>query len=142
MSVAKVKLASLPPSVRAKLGKRPRASKVSDAIKGELRKAREAEARRLFFRMLAIARLPEPETEVSFHPSRKWRFDYAWPAAKIALEVEGGVWTQGRHTRGSGFVKDMDKYNAAAVLGWRVLRVMPDRLTGLATEQMLRRVLK
>lgn len=72
-----------------------------------------------------IAGLPVPVAEHKFHPTRKWRFDYAWPDRLVALEVEGGVWAQGRHTRGSGFVKDMEKYNAAAALGWRVLRALP-----------------
>lgn len=67
--------------------------------------------------------------------------DYAWPQWKIALEVEGAVWVQGRHTRGSGFVKDMEKYNAAAVLGWRVVRCTPQTVTSAATIEMLRKLL-
>ena len=66
--------------------------------------------------------------ELQFHTSRKWRFDYAIAAYKIAIEVEGGVWTQGRHTRGSGFIGDMEKYNSATALGWKVLRVTPENL--------------
>lgn len=66
--------------------------------------------------------------EYRFHPTRRWRFDYAIPSHKIAIEVEGGVWIQGRHTRGSGFIKDMEKYNAAAALGWRLIRVTPQNL--------------
>lgn len=56
---------------------------------------------------------------------RKWRFDYAIPEAKIAIEIEGGVWIGGRHVRPRGFLNDMEKYNRAAVLGWRVIRVTP-----------------
>jgi len=66
--------------------------------------------------------LPEPEREYQFHPKRKWRFDFAWPGIKLAAECEGGTWNRGRHTRGSGFEKDCEKYNAAVLLGWRVLR--------------------
>ena len=51
--------------------------------------------------------------EYRFHKTRKWRFDYALPSFKIALEVEGGVWSQGRHTRPKGFLGDIDKYNMA-----------------------------
>lgn len=76
--------------------------------------------------------------EFRFHPERKWRFDYALPAHKIALEVEGGVWTQGRHTRGQGFLGDVEKYNAAALLGWRVFRTTPSALYSRATIEMLR----
>ena len=64
----------------------------------------------------------EFETEYKFHPERKWRFDFAFPKDKIAIEVEGGLFTQGRHTRGRGYIQDMQKYNAATILGWRVLR--------------------
>lgn len=69
--------------------------------------------------------LPAPETEWLFHPTRKWRFDYAWPKDLVALEVEGGVWTRGRHVRGAGYLKDIEKYNAAQLLGWTVLRCTP-----------------
>lgn len=71
---------------------------------------------------LVACKLPKFEREFKFHPTRKWRFDFAWPESKVAVECEGAVWTNGRHTRGSGFVKDMEKYNEAALLGWRVLR--------------------
>ena len=64
----------------------------------------------------------EFQQEYKFHPDRKWRFDFAFPKDKIAIEVEGGLFTQGRHTRGRGYIQDMQKYNAATILGWRVLR--------------------
>jgi len=70
--------------------------------------------------------VPEPEREYMFAKKtmgRNWRFDMAWPDLMIAAEIEGGVWSRGRHTRGVGFVADCEKYNAAAVLGWRVLRI-------------------
>lgn len=67
--------------------------------------------------------MPEPVTEFRFHKTRRWRFDYAWPHHKLALEVDGGVWTQGRHTRGAGVEKDCEKYCEAVVQGWRILRV-------------------
>jgi len=67
--------------------------------------------------------LPPFEQEHRFHPTRKWRFDFAWPEYKVAVEVEGGIWSQGRHTRGLGFQKDCTKYNEAAVDGWIVIRV-------------------
>ncbi|RDH41428.1 hypothetical protein [Zooshikella ganghwensis] len=67
-------------------------------------------------------KLPKPETEYKFHPSRCWRFDFAWPDRKLAVEVDGGGWSNGRHTRGAGFAEDMRKYNAALIMGWRVYR--------------------
>jgi very-short-patch-repair endonuclease len=63
-----------------------------------------------------------PVAELQFHPSRKWRFDFAFPDRMVAVEVDGAVWTNGRHTRGSGYIKDCEKYNNAAALGWFVFR--------------------
>ena len=63
------------------------------------------------------------QREHRFHPTRRWRLDLAWPDLLVACEVEGGTWSGGRHTRGSGFETDCEKYNAAALLGWLVLRV-------------------
>lgn len=68
------------------------------------------------------------ETEYVFHPTRKWRFDFCWPGRRVAVEKDGGVWTRGKHGRGSGIVKDHEKQNAAAVLGWRILRCTPSQL--------------
>lgn len=54
---------------------------------------------------------------------RDWRFDFAWPSVKVAVECEGGIWNRGRHTRARGYTGDCQKYNAAAALGWTVIRV-------------------
>lgn len=69
--------------------------------------------------------LPEPICELRFHPPRRWRVDYAFPAHWLAVECEGMVWHHGRHTRGSGFVKDIEKYNQLALDGWFLLRFTP-----------------
>lgn len=82
--------------------------------------------------------IPAPETEFAFHPTRRWKFDYAWSSFRIALEVEGGIWTGGRHNRAAGFLADIEKYNAAAIIGWRVLRTTPDNLLKASTLEMIR----
>src|SRR5574337_760677 len=79
-----------------------------------------------------------PEAEFRFHPVRKWRFDYAWPGMKVALEVEGGMWVDGRHNRGSGQVKDLEKYSEAAILGWRILYCQPSELATIGMERVER----
>lgn len=80
--------------------------------------------------------------EFKFHPTRKWRFDYAIPQYKIALEVEGGVWSGGRHTSPKGFLNDMEKYNTATLMGWRVFRTIPDELLTNTTLSLLREAMK
>jgi len=90
--------------------------------------------------------LPVPIAEHKFHSKRRWRFDYAFLDHKLAVEIEGGIWIGykgkngrgqggknnygqgGRHNRGQGFINDMEKYNAATELGWRVLRYEPDKV--------------
>lgn len=79
--------------------------------------------------------------EFKFHPKRRWRFDYAIPEHRIALEVEGGVWTNGRHTRPQGFLGDIEKYNTATLMGWRVFRTTPDDLLRTATLNLLKQAI-
>ena len=83
----------------------------------------KSDAEETFANQAQYAGLLEPECQYRFHPTRRWVFDFAWPACRIALEIEGGTWTQGRHTRGAGFEKDCEKYNEAALMGWAVFRV-------------------
>lgn len=140
--VARVKLSDLPKAFRAKVPKGTRLSKATKAAAKAIRDEQQTRTRDAFLRVLDSAKLAHPVAEHRFHPDRKWRFDYAWPAAKVALEVEGGVWIQGRHSRGAGMIADMQKYNTAAAMGWRVLRVTPEQLTSRMTEELLRRMLK
>ena len=61
--------------------------------------------------------------EYRFHPTRKWRFDHALPRKKIAFEYEGGGgMVKGRHTSFYGYSSDCEKYNHAALSGWKVFR--------------------
>ncbi|WP_314340631.1 DUF559 domain-containing protein [Acinetobacter guillouiae] len=77
------------------------------------------------------------EQEYKFHPKRKWRADFHIMGKKILVEVEGGVWNGGRHTRGKGYIGDMEKYNAAVVMGYQVLRFSTDQVkSGLAVQQI------
>lgn len=82
-----------------------------------------------------------PKREWHFHDTRAWRFDFAWPERRIAVEVEGGVWTHGRHTRSSGFIADCEKYNEAARLNWRVFRMPGPWVEGGRAVRYMKRVL-
>jgi very-short-patch-repair endonuclease len=76
---------------------------------------------------IAAGLLPRAEVEYRFHATRMWRVDFAWPDILIAVEVEGGTWAEGRHTRGDGFLADLEKYNALALDGWCLLRFVTEQ---------------
>lgn len=90
-----------------------------------------SEAERTLLGQIRWLKLPEPVTEYRFDTigKRRWRFDMAWPNFGLAVEVEGGAFTGGRHTRGQAFADDCVKYNTATLQGWRVLRVTPRQIT-------------
>ena len=81
------------------------------------------------------------EREYRFAAPRRWKFDFANPALMVALEVEGGHWVNGRHSRGSGFQTDCIKYSTAAVMGWRVLRFTTDQVKSGMALQMLQQAI-
>lgn len=91
--------------------------------------------------------LPVPVAEHKFHGKRFWRFDFAFPDTHegaqggVAVEVEGGVFSRGRHVRPKGYLGDVAKYNAAVELGWRVVRVTPQTLYTDGTLETLRSLL-
>lgn len=97
----------------------------------------------IFFEQACVAHgLFEPVAEFRFHPVRRWRFDWAWPERKVAVEIDGGIWTRGRHTRGAGFLADMEKLNTAALLGWRVLRFTPAQVKDGSCWAWIKEILK
>ena len=75
--------------------------------------------------------------ELQFHPERKWRFDYAFPSRKIAIEIDGAIWTLGRHNRPRGYLADMEQLNTAASMGWLVLRFSTDERFYLSTRRLI-----
>jgi hypothetical protein len=99
---------------------------------------KESPLERALAAQLKLLRVPEPQREYRFDPNRLWRFDFAWPALRLAAECEGGTFPrkrwrkvgdqllrveeQGAHVRGAHFQSDAEKYNAAVLAGWRVLR--------------------
>jgi very-short-patch-repair endonuclease len=93
----------------------------------------------LLERHIQLSGLPPPAREYRFHPKRRWRFDFAWPIYKVAVEVDGGIYNRGRHVRGVGFERDAEKRNAAVLGGWRVLHFTPRHIrSGTAVRQIER----
>jgi len=81
------------------------------------------------------------ERQYKFDPKRKWLADFAFPAMRLLVEIEGGIWSGGRHTRPQGYLDDMEKYNAAAEAGWTVLRYSPEQVDSALAIDQVRRVL-
>lgn len=113
--------------------------------RAKLEKQREEARKRAaeFKRLCAEAGLPLPAQEFKFAaPERKWSADFAWPEEKVLLEVEGGAWSGGRHTRGSGYLEDMSKYNNAALRGYRLFRCTPQKLCNPETIELVKKALE
>lgn len=102
-----------------------------------------SDAERQLETLLRLAGIEGYEREYRFDPERRFRFDFAWPAQRVAVECDGGIWMRwgGRHGRDA----DREKLNLAAANGWRVLRFSlamlkrePDRCIGMLREAMER----
>lgn len=85
-------------------------------------------AEEMFALHVRATKLPSPEREFRFDIKRRWRFDFAWPDAKFAVEIDGGLWVNGRHSRAKGMMADMEKRNAAQALGWIVFHFAPEQV--------------
>lgn len=113
----------IPPELRQAPRKRQRQPKADPAA---------------FIALCVAAGLPAPIPEYRFRTGRQWAIDWAWPypvswlrrvgtSGGVALEVQGGIFTQGRHVRGAALLKEMEKLNALACDGWRVLFMTPEQ---------------
>ena len=108
----------------AKSKRQPRGAKVESI--GEALLATQLKALKITF-----------EQEFKFHPKRKWRADFHLVEKRILVEVEGGIWSGGRHTRGKGYIGDMEKYNTAVMMGYQVIRFSTEQVkSGLAVRQI------
>jgi hypothetical protein len=101
----------------------------------------DATQRPIFAAICERRGLPRPVFEHRFAPPRRWAFDYAFIDAKVALEVEGGLWVRGAHMRGKHALSDMAKYNRAVELGWKVVRCTPQTLCSSVTLDLLRHLI-
>ena len=78
-----------------------------------------------FLALWRAAAGPPLEREARFDGTRRWRFDFAERGSQVAVEIEGGIWIQGRHLRARGYEADCEKYSVAALQGWAVIRLTP-----------------
>lgn len=89
--------------------------------------------------------MPGFETEFRFHPARRWKFDIAFPAIRLACEYHGGLFMKrkGGHQTVSGSMRDWEKLNEAQIMGWTVLQFGPiETKTGTAMQVMERAIRK
>lgn len=105
----------------------------------------------LLIEAVVAAGFPRPKPEHKFHPVRKWAFDLCWVGLKVAFEREGGIWKRipckcgksinvyiSRHRSPEGYEKDLDKYNAAASLGFLIVRGTAKSIAdGRAAKQLI-----
>ena len=97
--------------------------------------------------------IPAPKAEYKFCKDRKFRFDFAWPLHRVALEIEVGVFGKGEmcptckrkpvgaHSSVTGLIRDIEKYNLAITMGWAVVRCIPSERTSPATYETIRRMI-
>lgn len=109
-------------------------------------KRRDSVAEILLMKHLQELNLPF-EREWRFHRERRWRFDFAIFPVNVAgnwtaIEIEGGAWMNGRHTRGKGFENDIRKYNQAAKLGWTVIRFTPGMIERAESKAFLKEMFR
>ena len=93
-------------------------------------------------RQCQLLGLPVPVGEFIFHPVRKWRLDHAWPDRKLAVEVQGGIFSHGRHVRGAAMLKEFEKLNTAAAMGWRFLYFTPGQIADGSAMPVIESALK
>jgi hypothetical protein len=102
----------------------------------------ESESEAKLLRRLARAGLPTPETQQRLVGGRQYRWDACWFRWKVAVEVQGAIWKQGRHTRGGGFEEDCVKAALVQIEGWITIAVTPGMITnGLAVDLISRALL-
>lgn len=151
--MSSIPLNKLGPAARAHVERQRAAARASSptaaqtmAISTRTKKGKRDSARDalLFCGICEKAGVPAPVLEFRFHPSRLWRLDIAWPAQKLALEIDGGTFIPGGggHNRGVGIRRDHEKGNSAAVMGWRILHCFPEQLLKFETIELVRRALR
>jgi len=97
----------------------------ADVVKRETARAKREHWELALLAQLRALHLPEPEQQVLFHPTRRYRADFCYRPERLLIEVQGGVWVSGRHNRASGYEADCRRTCEAMKHGWRILPVTP-----------------
>lgn len=131
------------PTTRAKKPSGRKVRSVSHLVQigSEIRRAQGNDA---FSLMLSQQLKTQVLKELQFDAKRKFRFDYAIPECRLAIEIDGGAFIEGggRHNRAQGFIKDMEKMNLAAAQGWRVMHFTPQQQYSMLTVQSIKDALQ
>jgi very-short-patch-repair endonuclease len=98
---------------------------------------------KLAFQIRAVG-LPDPHREYRFVPGRRYRADFAWENERLLVEAEGGLFSKGKgwHLSIGGYLDDLEKYNLAALLGWRVLRYTAKEINSGDAVRQIEQVLR
>ena len=117
----------------------------ADSPAAVLKRAQQAAARTRWedqlWRDIRAAHLPEPARQYLFHPTRRYRADFCFIPERLLVEVQGGVWVAGRHTRAQGYEDDCRRTCDALEHGWRILPVTPDMVASGEAVARIERVL-
>ena len=114
--------------------------KVQSKLKRSVVGNRQTRLRELtLFEQLRYCGLKPPVSEYKFLEDRRFKFDYAYPEVKLAIEIEGGIYfVTGGHKSIQGLQRDLEKYNLATQNGWRILRYTPEQSVGIAASRQIR----
>lgn len=75
-----------------------------------------------FYAAVRNVGMPLPQRQHKFHPTRRFRLDFAWIDCKVAVEINGGTYTDvSRHNFGPAMHSEYDKHNLAVAYGWALL---------------------
>jgi very-short-patch-repair endonuclease len=100
----------------------------SPARKPSRRRAVSSKLEAALLQQITLCRLPTPERNVRLIEGRLFTWDFVWRAQRVCLEVQGGTWSQGAHSRGAGQARDAKKQALATLAGWRCLAVTTDQI--------------
>ena len=86
--------------------------------------------------------LPEPVREYAVPGIPRFRYDFAWVAQKLLVEINGGTWGHMGHSTGKGIARDYRKSRMAQALGWRCYPFTGDEVKDGTAVEVVRKALE